>query len=165
MLGFMGSGKTTYGKKVAQKLNWNFVDLDHMIEEESGMSIPEYFEMHGEMKFRTLERDVMLKSLEMEKTIIGAGGGTPCFFDNMEQMNEKGLTIYLKLSPKALYSRLIHTDISKRPALQGLSGEDLLLFIEKKLDERSSFYEKAQHHVNPLKNPSKEIIQIIENQT
>lgn len=164
LIGFMGSGKTTLGKKLAQNLKWDFVDLDHLIEDESGISIPEYFKTQGEDKFRVLERNVLLKSLEMKKTIVGAGGGTPCFFDNMEKMNEKGLTIYLKLSAKALHSRLIHTNISERPALKGLTDDNLLHFIEGKLEERSSFYEKAQYHVNPLKNPLKEIIQILENQ-
>lgn len=164
LIGFMGSGKTTLGKKIAQKLSWDFVDLDHLIESESGMPIPEYFRTQGEEKFRVLERNILLKSLEMEKTIVGAGGGTPCFFDNIEKMNEKGITIYLKLPAKALYHRLMQTNISERPALQGLSGDDLLHFIEKKLEERSSFYEKALHHVSPLKNPIKGIIQILENQ-
>lgn len=160
LIGFMGSGKTTLAKKLAKKLNREFVDLDHMMEKDTGMSIPEYFDKYGESKFRELEKETLLNSFKSPNSIIATGGGTPCFFDNMDQMLENGLVIYLNLSAKALHTRLIQTNIRERPALQGLSGNELLKFIEKKLEERRAYYERAHHHINPLENPIDSIVML-----
>lgn len=162
LIGFMGSGKTTLGQKIAKKLNLQFVDLDQKIIEEVGMSIPEYFEKYGEDSFRKIESKVLKQSAQYGNAIISTGGGTPCFYDNMEWMLKKGKVFYLKLSSAAIYSRLNTPKVTQRPALKGLRDGDLLEHIKQKLQERAKDYEKAHFHINPLNNPIKEILNIIQ---
>lgn len=150
LIGFMGSGKTTWGRKLALKTERVFIDLDEEIVSETGMPIPEYFAQHGEAAFRKLESHV-LKALPLEQpSVVATGGGTPCFFDNMAWMNKTGKTIYLCLPPKALWSRLMQTDIAARPALRGLSGKELLDDITEKLAERTPHYQQATHVVDQI---------------
>lgn len=160
IVGFMGSGKTTWGKKIASALNMPFVDLDHEIVEHIGMSIPEYFSKFGEENFRELERD-FLKKQKDRIAVISTGGGTPCYFDNMEWIVNNGLSLYLFHTPKSLWSRLSQSDVNKRPVLKGLSGDELLAFIESKLAERSDFYEKAQIKVEQMNTALEDIVQIL----
>lgn len=150
LIGFMGSGKTTWGRKLALKTERAFIDLDEEIVNEAGMPIPEYFTQHGQTAFRELESRV-LKNLPLEKpTVIATGGGTPCYFDNMTWMNKTGKTIYLCMPPKALWSRLMQTDIAARPALGGLTGKPLLDDITAKLADRTPHYQQATHIVDQL---------------
>jgi len=150
LVGFMGSGKTTWGRKLALKTERVFIDLDEEIVGEAGMPIPEYFVQYGEAAFRELESRV-LKNLPLDQpSIVATGGGTPCFFDNMAWMNKMGKTIYLYLAPKALWSRLMQTDIATRPALRGLNGKELLDDITAKLDERTPHYQQATHIVDQI---------------
>ncbi|MGK6353017.1 shikimate kinase [Parapedobacter sp. DT-150] len=150
LVGFMGSGKTTWGRKLANKTDRVFIDLDEEIEKEAGTSIADYFRLHGEASFRKLERRV-LKQLPLDRpAVVSTGGGTPCYVDNMSWMNKTGVTIYFQLPPKALWDRLMQTDIASRPALRGLSGEELLDYITTKLAEREPYYQQAQHVVNQL---------------
>lgn len=160
LIGFMGSGKTTWGKKIASALKVPFVDLDHEIVEHIGMSIPEYFSLHGEESFRELER-VFLKKQAGRLAIISTGGGTPCYFDNMEWIKENGLSLYLFHTVKSLWSRLSQSDVNKRPVLKGLEGDALLAFIEQKLDERSSFYEQADIKFEQIHTSLEEILTLI----
>lgn len=162
LVGFMGSGKTTWGRKIANAMDLPFVDLDHEIVAQIGMSIPNYFEKFGEESFRKLESD-FLKKQQDRKAIISTGGGTPCYFDNMDWIIENGVALYLYHTPKSLWSRLSQSDVSKRPVLKGLTGEELLLFIESKLAERSGFYEKAQIKFEQIHTPIEEIIELINN--
>lgn len=162
LVGFMGSGKTTWGKKIASALDLPFVDLDHEIVAQIGMSIPEYFEKNGEENFRNLERETLKKQLH-RKAIISTGGGTPCYFDNMDWIIDNGISLYLYHTPKSLWSRLSQADVNKRPVLKGLTGEELLEFIELKLAERSSFYEKSQIKFEQIHTPLEEIIDLIKN--
>jgi len=143
LIGFMGCGKTTLGKKLASKTGFSFVDLDKLIEQQAGKTIPEYFSEHGEAKFRELERDVLQSITFSENSIIATGGGAPCYFDNMDWMNKEGLTVYISLSPAALASRLEKAD-EVRPVLKDYKGEELVAFIGGKLEERDPFYNKAQ---------------------
>lgn len=161
LIGFMGSGKTTLGKKLADHLNLKFIDLDQMIVERIGMSIPEYFIQHGEQKFRELESQI-LKEQGRERTVISTGGGSPCFFDNMQWILENGISIYLHLTPKALHNRLQQSNIASRPALQGLRDEALLQFIEEKMGERDPFYKQAHIHIDQLNTSLDAICQSIE---
>jgi shikimate kinase len=147
LIGFMGSGKTTIGKKLASYLKYEFVDLDKLIEFKAGMSIVNYFEMHGESAFRQLERDTLQKTEFPENVIIATGGGAPCFGDNMEWMNKNGLVAYLSLSPKALASRLEHSK-TDRPLIRHLKGDELINFISSKLQEREVFYNHAKYVVS-----------------
>jgi len=100
LIGFMGSGKTTWGKKLSNALQVPFIDMDHVIVEKIGMSIPEYFQQHGEEAFRKVEQTVM-KEQEGRAGIISTGGGTPCYFDNMDWLLANGTVLYLKHSPKS----------------------------------------------------------------
>lgn len=161
LIGFMGSGKTTLGRKLANHLQRTFIDLDHLIVERVGMSIPDYFEKHGEEKFRILESEV-LKEQTGSDVVVSTGGGSPCYFDNMDWILSQGIAVYLQLSPKALHARLQQSKIDKRPALQGLNGEALRLFIEEKLAQRESFYKRAHLHIDQLNTSVEMLSQSIE---
>lgn len=160
IVGFMGSGKTTWGKKIAAALGIPFVDLDHEIVDHIGMSIPAYFEKHGEEAFRKLESE-FLKKQAGRIGIISTGGGTPCYYDNMSWISENGVSLYLYHTPKSLWSRLSQSDVSKRPVLKGLYGDELLSFIDQKLEERAPYYEQAHIKVEQIHTPLEEIVQLI----
>lgn len=160
LVGFMGSGKTTWGKKIAQSLQVPFIDLDHEIVAHIEMSIPEYFALYGEQQFRELEREFLKKQLD-KYAVISTGGGTPCFYDNMEWINNNGLSLYLYHTPKSLYARLSQSDINKRPVLKGLCGENLLAFIENKLHERKRYYEQAHIKFEQIHTTLEDIIDLI----
>jgi len=143
VIGFMGSGKSTAGKKLASILGWSFIDLDKRIEEHTGRTIPEIFSQDGEACFRSLETEI-LKSLKFQtNTVISTGGGTPCYGENMEYMLETGLTVYLKMTPGQLKSRLAESS-TERPLIKGLSSAELLRFIEEKLAYREKWYSRAE---------------------
>jgi len=143
LIGFMGCGKTTLGKKIARKSGIPFIDLDQKIVEQTGMSIADYFALNGEDSFRETETNSLRSISKNQATIISTGGGTPCFNDNMQWMNETGTTVYLKLPPRALSKRLSGKEGSTRPLLQGKSEEEILDFIIMKLGEREKFYAQA----------------------
>ncbi len=144
LIGFMGSGKSTMGRWVADAMeDWTFLDLDHFIEHKYHKTISQIFEESGEDGFREMEAKCLREVSDFDKVIIGAGGGTPCFFNNMEVMNATGLTIYLKLSPQVLNDRLCSSK-SQRPLVANKNGEELLDYIAEKLSERESFYTKAK---------------------
>lgn len=142
IIGFMGSGKTTAGKKVASSLGWAFIDLDKKIEEHSGMRIPDIFTEFGEDHFRIVEAEVLRSVCPDLDTVISTGGGTPCYGNNMEFMLETGLTIYLKMTPLQLAGRLSSSK-DDRPLIRNLGGENLLRFIEEKLALREIWYDKS----------------------
>jgi shikimate kinase len=142
IIGFMGSGKTTAGKKVASSLGWAFIDLDKKIEEHSGMTISEIFREYGENHFRIAEAEVLRSVCPDMNTVISTGGGTPCYGNNMEFMLETGLTIYLKMTPQQLAGRLSSSK-DERPLIRNLNGETLLSYIEEKLALREIWYEKS----------------------
>jgi shikimate kinase len=143
IMGFMGSGKTTAGKKLASLLGWSFIDLDKRIEEYAGKTIPEIFSQSGEDYFRIIETQ-LLRNLKMcTKTVISTGGGTPCYIDNMDYMIETGLTIYLKLTPAELKGRLSHSK-GKRPLIKDLDQNELTSFIKEKLAVREKWYERSE---------------------
>jgi shikimate kinase len=149
LIGFMGSGKTTFGRKLASSLDYVFFDLDHELEALVSQSIPEYFARHGEESFRELERQTLQERPYPENCVISCGGGSPCYFDNMDWMNQNGLTVYLDMPAAALAKRL-EKGKHKRPLLKDLDEAGLLQFIEAKLQERSPFYSKAKLIVNGI---------------
>ncbi len=160
IIGFMGSGKTTMGLKLASLLGWTFTDLDKSVEESTGMSIPEIFSLHGETWFREVESG-MLRSFKCKtNSVVSTGGGTPCFGENMDFMLETGLTLYLKLTPGQLKKRL---SVSKgeRPLLKELSDEDLLKFIEEKLESREKWYSRAEITVDGFNVNVKRVYSIV----
>lgn len=144
IIGYMAAGKTTFGKALAEKLGTPFVDLDQYIEEKESKSIPEIFSEKGEEGFRTLEKDYLRKLTKAEPdAIIACGGGTPCFFDNMEFMNSKGVTVFLETSTPVLISRLQEENIS-RPIVAGKSNEEIQKKVLTQLCERLPFYMEAK---------------------
>ncbi len=159
LVGFMGSGKTTLGKRLAKFLGYAFVDLDKVIETRAGESIPRYFQEHGEDAFRKLERECLQAGLPARNTVVATGGGAPCYFDNMDWMNRNGVTVYLMLSPGALASRLKGS--ADRPLIAGKSGPELVAFIEAKLAERESYYKKAVCWVDALNLTAEKLAEYI----
>jgi len=154
LIGFMGSGKTTVGKKLSKASNLPFIDLDQLIVEQSGMSISDYFSLHGEDSFREFETNALKTISYNQGKIVSTGGGTPCFNNNLQWMNERGITIYLQLPPRALLKRLSGKEIQNRPLLQEKSEDEILDFITEKLEEREKFYKGAKlivdaHNINP----------------
>lgn len=143
LVGFMGSGKSYIGKRLAQKLGWDFLDMDQFLENKEGKTIKQIFAEGGESLFRSLERNYLYATHDFDKTIIATGGGAPCFFNNMDWMNENGETIYLKTPVEILTERL-KPETAHRPLLAGKSNQELHQFIDQKLADRSSFYEQAQ---------------------
>ena len=147
LIGFMGCGKSTMGKKLAAKLGYEFIDLDHQIEHSIGTSIAGYFSAYGEAAFRKLESEVLKTFDYPVNAVIATGGGTPCFFDNMDWMNANGLSIYIEMPAAALAKRL-ESGKEKRPLLKDLNELEMIGFIEKKLGEREVFYKRALLTIN-----------------
>lgn len=140
----MGSGKTTLAKKLAKKLNQPFFDLDFEIEKRENLPINQIFEQKGEIYFRALEKEMLKELITKEDCfIMSLGGGTPCFFDNIELINSSGTSIYLKYNAGILTSRLINAKI-KRPLIKDLNEAELKVFITNKLSEREPFYKKCK---------------------
>lgn len=143
LTGYMGAGKTTVGKELAERTGLSFIDLDVFIEERYHRTVSRLFAEYGEDKFRDIERRLLHEVAEFEDIIISTGGGTPCLFDNMEFMNAAGKTVYLQVSVDELAARL-ETCRHTRPVLQNRTGEELKNFITESLQKRLPFYEKAQ---------------------
>lgn len=146
LIGYMGSGKSTAGKALSEKLDFEFSDLDAHIEKEQGRSIEEIFEKEGEEYFRELESKALNFFLEKDNMVISVGGGAPCFYNNMELMNRNGVTVYLKLSVDSLVHRLVNAT-KKRPLIRDMSEFDLRDFITANLEKREPYYLHAQYKV------------------
>ena len=142
IVGFMGSGKSTAGRKLALSLGWQFIDLDKKIEESAGKHIPDIFEQDGEGRFREIESEVLKETGSLTDTIISTGGGTPCHGDNMDYMLSAGLTIYLKMTPEQLTRRLLDSS-GERPLIKKVPDDQLQTFIENMLSAREKWYGKA----------------------
>lgn len=149
LIGFMGSGKTTIGRKLAGRLDCDFVDLDAAIEKAEGMYIHDLINEKGEVYFRETESHT-LKRLGLKDKVISTGGGTPCFFDNMEWMKANGKVVFIDPNEGVIFSRLKTTDLTKRPLLKGLDDQGLKDFIRTKLAERMPFYAMADIVFDPM---------------
>lgn len=147
LVGFSGAGKTYWGKKWGQTHKINYYDLDDVIMEAQGLTVSEIFEKLGETEFRKLERKALESFFLKDDFILSCGGGTPCFFDNMEKMNELGTTIHLHAEPDQIYQRII-SETEKRPLLKKMQPSEIRLFIEQKLKEREPAYHKAKFVVD-----------------
>lgn len=139
LIGFMGCGKSSFGKRLAKKLEYPFLDLDEEVERKTGQSIDDLFRMEGESVFRKYEQDALLETINHKKAVIASGGGTPCFEDNMEFMKSEGVTVYLRMSPLSIAHRLEHAK-RQRPLVNDLKGEELLELVRNKLAEREEYY-------------------------
>jgi shikimate kinase len=146
LVGYMGSGKSTAGKKLAKLLGYTFIDHDELIEKAVGKSVYDIFQEDGEEKFREMEHNMLISLLPKDNMVVSTGGGTPCNYNNMELMNRNGLTIYLKMSADSLVNRLRNAK-TERPLIIGKSAEDLYNFIVSHLEKREPFYAEAQYKV------------------
>lgn len=144
LIGYMGAGKTTVGKQLADSLGLKFYDLDWYIESRMHRKISQIFAERGEDGFRTIERNMLHEVAEFENVVISCGGGTPCFFDNMDYLNSQGDVIYLKARPDVLYKHLMMGKI-ERPLIKGKTEEQLMEFIKEQLEKREPYYLKARH--------------------
>lgn len=149
LIGFMAAGKTTIGRKLAAALGYQFVDLDDYFEERYKVDIHTFFDKYGEQLFRSLEHERLHKTFDMKHVVIATGGGTPCYLNSMEEINKNGTSIYLEMTPKAIASRLADA-ARKRPLVAGKSGDELILYIENKLNERIPFYKQAHFIIDGL---------------
>jgi len=139
----MGVGKSTIGKKLARLLGYKFVDTDEIFEEKYKLSIDTFFSKYNEKLFREFESNILESTFQLNNTIIATGGGTPCFFDAMDKINNSGISIYLKMPVDGIVNRLENA-IKPRPLVKDKSHEELTLLVEKLLMKRVSSYEKAQ---------------------
>ena len=142
LIGFMGSGKARYGRRLAQEMNFSFVDTDQLIEEREGMDITEIFKTKGEEYFRTLEQKVLTEVSQMNQTIVAAGGGMPCWEKNLDFMNTTGLTVYLKAGLGCVMKNLLK-EKEKRPMIANIDSTVLADYIHEKLEERKPCYKDA----------------------
>lgn len=143
LIGYMGAGKTTVGKALAAELGLRFYDLDWYIESRMRKTVAQLFAELGEEGFRRIERNMLHEVAEFEGVLISCGGGTPCFYDNMQYINQQGLTLYLKASPEVLYKHL-KMGKSVRPLLLNKTPEEVQRFICEQLKAREQFYTRAQ---------------------
>jgi shikimate kinase len=146
LIGYMGSGKSTAGKKLASRFGMEYLDLDDYIEAEYGKSITQIFDEEGEERFRELEHSYLQRVINRDNLVISLGGGTPCFYNNIDLINNSGISVYLKMSVDALANRLVNAK-KKRPLIQDMSEFDLKNFISTNLARREPFYLKAHYKV------------------
>lgn len=144
IIGYMGCGKTTFGRALSEATGLRFIDLDSYIEQRHNATVRQIFEKSGESGFRETERDMLHEVADIEDAIISCGGGTPCFFDNMDFMNAHGTTLWLKASDDVLFSRLVRKR-EKRPLLAGRTDDEIRDIISTQLAHRVPFYSKAIH--------------------
>jgi len=150
IIGYMGAGKSSMGKAIAPIFNFKHIDLDIYIEKNLDTTIQKIFNSKGEEYFRKVEHNSLKKIIENEDNfILSVGGGTSVFFDNMEMMKKSGITVYLKLNPKVLLSRLLNSR-KKRPLIEKLSKEELLDYIIKNLEKREHYYNQANLIIDSL---------------
>lgn len=138
----MGSGKSVIGKRLAEKLNLEFIDLDDQIEYTYKMTIPALFNQFGEDMFRNLETRTLQQQIQSEDYVLSCGGGTPCFHNNMKLINENGTSVYIKMEPKDLAER-ISKSRKNRPLMKNIAKDNLVEEIEKLLTHREQFYSQA----------------------
>jgi shikimate kinase len=142
LIGYMGAGKTSVGRALAHRYGLEHIDLDWRIEQRFHHKISDMFATIGEEGFRIRERNMLHEVMGMENVVVSVGGGTPCFFDNMEQMNVEGHTIYLQCSVDVLVKRIMRSQ-NKRPIVANKTKEELMNFVAKHLAEREAFYMQA----------------------
>ena len=148
LIGFMGCGKTTIGRRLAIRLGYSFVDTDELFSTVHNSPVKEYFDLYSEEKFRAEEQKILYQTQSMDNTVIAVGGGTPCYKNNMQWILSNGISVYVKMSATALYSRLANSK-KERPLLS-LPNQDMKTVIEKLLLQRESIYNQAHIIVSGL---------------
>jgi shikimate kinase len=150
LTGFMGSGKTSFSKRLAKHLKLDCIDLDAFITQAEDCSVDQLFENKGEEYFRNIETQYLKKIIALKKPhVIALGGGTICFNNNLQLIKQHGILLYIELPTKTLFQRLENAK-DCRPLLKNLNGSNLLVFIEQKLEERKLYYQQAHITLNGL---------------
>ncbi len=149
LVGFMGVGKSTVGKRLASLMDLEFIDLDMMFESRYKLSIQAFFQKYGEALFRQFEQEILKSTFDLTDVVISTGGGTPCYGSSMDDMCRHGLTVYLHMPPAALVSRLVSAK-RQRPLLEGKTENELSEYVACKLNERLSYYTRAHLQVDAL---------------
>lgn len=147
LIGYMGAGKTTIGRALAKELGLSFYDLDWYIESRRRKKVAQIFAEVGEEGFRQIEYNMLHEVAEFEDVVLSCGGGTPCFFDNIDYMNQQGQVVYLHCSPEVLHGHLVMSK-NDRPLLHGKTPDELIAFIREQLDYREQYYNKARYHLD-----------------
>jgi shikimate kinase len=159
LIGLPGSGKSTLGRELALQLNLMLVDTDMEIVTKEGKTIEEIFKDSGEEYFRKLEQSVLHKILEKNNQLISTGGGMPCFYDNIDQMNKRGVVIFIDVPVENIHQRLIGQRSQKRPMLEGKTDSEVLDFLKQKYKERTPYYSKAEIIIRGANIKAQEIIE------
>ena len=160
LVGYMGSGKSKNGKRIANKLGFDFYDIDVLFETKYQLSINDFFIKYGENLFRKIETEVLLSTKDFNNSVIATGGGTACFNENMEFINKNGTSIYFELSSKSLYNRLKESK-KKRPLLVDYNEDELLKRIESQLKEREAFYKQAHYTIKGENLDVNEVVELL----
>lgn len=160
-VGFMGSGKSTFGNQLSEHLGVNFFDLDYYIEQKYQYSISDIFENQGEIYFRKIEHEALLEIIHKSSSfILSTGGGTPCFHNNMQIMLDNGIVTYLKVPLETILKRLSSSK-KQRPLIENKTQEELKAWIEKTLSHRELYYNKAHIIIDSLNLKPKTFINYI----
>ena len=160
LIGFSTSGKSTLGKIIAEKLNYQFIDLDEAITQQQGKSINALFDEFGEEGFRKIERQLLVNTIFLTETVIACGGGTPCYADNMDFLLRNGITIYLKVDEANLLERMLN-NTAERPLFKGKSNDEIVSYINELLTARKVFYNRASYTVKNNGNEELAITSIL----
>jgi len=163
IVGYMGAGKTTVARRLATRLGWAVADTDDLFEEKYRISVDDFFHKYDEALYRKLESQVLKETESLENVVVSTGGGTACYFDNMDWMNQHGLTVFLHISEKAVIDRLIHAK-RKRPLSTGKSEAELTAFVQQHYTSRLPFYEKAKITVKSEDLDLDNLVQLVENE-
>lgn len=147
LIGYMCCGKSTLGKKLAKRLNYNFLDLDQLFEETYKISIPNFFEKYGEKAFRSLEQEILYSTANIYDAVIATGGGTPCFGDNMAWINKNGLSVYLKQKDCFIIDRLKKTK-KQRPLVKNIPENEIAAYVCNAIQQREVYYNESNIILN-----------------
>ncbi|OKL41017.1 shikimate kinase [Pontibacter flavimaris] len=162
LIGMMGSGKTTLGRQLAGQLGYTFVDLDEYLVQRQGQSINQIFEQYGQEHFRKLERQALEEVVQKyDKAVISTGGGAPCFFNNIEYINQHGTSFYLDVPVEQLAHRLLAHGLQERPLLTGKSPAELNLYLTETLTHRKQFYERATYTLAGANTAAQSLLRLL----
>ena len=158
----MGSGKTTTGKDLAKAIGYEFVDLDEFIEQKYQTKIPEIFAAEGELGFRKKEREALHEILTNTNIVLSLGGGTPVYYNNMEEITKNSVSFFIRVQLPQLVKRLENKK-ETRPLIAHLTNDELTEFVAKHLFERNQYYEKAKYTINVSSQSTLQVLDQIMN--
>lgn len=161
LIGLLGSGKSVFGKKIAQSVNVPLIDLDKVIETQEGMKVSEIFSAKGEAYFRTIEAAALRKQSETNEFVMATGGGTPCFHNNMNFIKETGVSVFLDTPVQAILKRLDEAQKKLRPLLESVPEDKMEQTLKEMLANRLPFYEQANFKINGATAKVWDILQLL----